>query len=573
MNIVKIIILLILISLKTNLVYGNFVKGITHLNKRPDAESKAIDGTLCALYPAVFLSTFIPAKIASAALCRSIMISSNPIGGGFAASMTCPPLSNKAASIAAKAATIAKYGIEKAIANSYGDSTKVINTTDFGMLIEGGKNANGNYKRLCKTQASKAFPQKDGTNYDLIVDLNSAYNFQQKRTDKINSSYNNNQSVYDYKTDNESGDDENQYNWQNTGPLHYYCYHPSLDSSTEYEKVITNIGGEQYLDFKYTASGEKIKSKIHNKIGLARIHKKSEIEDVIWLDANSCNNLGGKYTCAWQENGKICAQGVYCTGSKIPMIGVVEGNINSADSGATTKRSCGTIEGMDDDKYVDDYGLGKCSDCLCCDGSKEAGNYKSYCSDYNKNSSCKTTNIERSWSNCTSIHSTSIKQKKTNLLATKAMSKYCSVRNNSVINFSFIGRAVRCVEKTLNNVFYGKEDYLFPEKAIQGKQQEVRQRCLNNDPVDADGNCPQGFFNKIQKAVSNVLTFALILFIMFIGFSMLIAGGIDRKKFMVSVLQFSAVIYLSAVISDLNLSLHYIHNFLLYYLVGYSNQI
>jgi len=313
-------------------------------------------------------------------------------------------------------------------------------------------------------------------------------------------------------------------NWKYTGPLGDYCYKKEYDHTLEENTHIYNNG--------------------KSKIGIS--YKGGE---PVWISPQDCDSLatnsfeniiGGKRQfCAWTEGDEICADGVFCTGLIIGDILPIYGFVGDAErSPKHAKRNCG--DNPYTNELVDDYDNGRC-ECYCCTGSdknKDCNNVVTSCKTYN----------EKYRAHCVKRAMPS-EEVLNPLKAPKSLSIYCRLSTESGYkNFSFIGRTVRCISKTIENLYFGRED-----KIIRDANGEILIDQVTNSPQfinqcidgqqDSAGNCSKGLYLKMQKNFANIITIFLTLWIAVLGAKFLLGSGMTAAELSKAMLQLSVILY------------------------------
>ena len=116
-------------------------------------------------------------------------------------------------------------------------------------------------------------------------------------------------------------------------------------------------------------------------------------------------------------------------------------------------------------------------------------------------------------------------------------------------NFSFIGRTVRCISKTIENLYLGRED-----KIIRDANNEIIIDPKTNSPQfinqcidgqkDSSGNCSKGLYLKMQKNFANIIAILLALWITVLGVKFLLGSGMTAAELSKAMLQLSVMLYL-----------------------------
>jgi type IV secretory pathway VirB6-like protein len=126
--------------------------------------------------------------------------------------------------------------------------------------------------------------------------------------------------------------------------------------------------------------------------------------------------------------------------------------------------------------------------------------------------------------------------------APKIISSYCSndaivqdIYNKEVDSFS--GRAMRCIDQTIRNLFNGGYEVV-TNKRVTGY------KCIDDDSsVTTVAECSDGLLSQFQEFAKNIVTVILALSISFIGISVLLGGFNDIKKAAQYAIKFSLVLY------------------------------
>lgn len=328
-------------------------------------------------------------------------------------------------------------------------------------------------------------------------------------------------------------DDFGEYRgWTQTGPLGNYCYHEEFDHHLPKNEKIYNDGA--------------------GKIGISYAG-----QDPVWIEPEDCKKLktddfltmidADRIFCAWYEGDEICAEGVFCTslgiGDFLPIYGFV-GDPTRLSSEA--RRSCG--KDPYSDGSLDDFATNKRCECLCCDGSE---NYP-ICNELKKyDRSCKTYN-ERYYAHC--VKRPYVEEDINNPISPPVtVSAHCDMKVNAGYkDFPFSGKALRCFIKTVENIYFGREDvFVYDENGEYLVDQITlipvfNSRCING--LEDERGCIKAMYRIMQKNVEGVVTSFLIIWMFFFGISLLIdglgSGNIMKKgQFFLHIFKFSVVIY------------------------------
>lgn len=311
--------------------------------------------------------------------------------------------------------------------------------------------------------------------------------------------------------------DDNFY-WRKSGQLGDYCYKKEYDHTDAENEAIYNNG--------------------HGKIGISFKGK-----EPFWVAPFECVEKHGEHFCAWREGSYICAESVWCTGLVAGDVMPIRGFIGDPDD-TNAKRPCGKdpfSEAEEDDedyKLVDDFQDNKRCECHCCEGSDQFQE----CEFLSGNRSCMTLN-EKYRTNCIKIPP---KDEKINIAALPgSVSAYCySNVQSGYDDFSFTGKALRCFENTLKNIYFGYTDIYDDTVNNQGIVSDViiEKKCID-DLQDEDGSCTKSIYNMISSDLENFVSLILTLSIIFIGIRFTIGAGLKWGELVVQFLKIGFVLY------------------------------
>ena len=323
----------------------------------------------------------------------------------------------------------------------------------------------------------------------------------------------------------QSSDGEDR-NWEASGPLANYCYKEEYNHNLEENDDIYNQG--------------------NSKIGIS--YKGNE---PVWIEPEDCKTIetegldflgigADRVYCAWSEGDEVCSEAVFCTSLLIGDVMPIYGFVGDPDRlTSEARRSCGT------DPYtnnsVDDFIKNERCECFCCDGSKDNANN----CDSLPPRSCITYN-ERYNAHCI----------KKALPANNPVSPYdppptisahCSLDvNYGYSEFSFVGKAVRCFEKTMSNIYHGREDVY--EYDIEGNKildlygnPSFTNQCI--DGYKTDEVCDKAMYKKIQDNLENFVAIILTFWAFFLGVQFLMGKIPSIGEFALHIFKLGIVIY------------------------------
>lgn len=104
---------------------------------------------------------------------------------------------------------------------------------------------------------------------------------------------------------------------------------------------------------------------------------------------------------------------------------------------------------------------------------------------------------------------------------------------------AFVGRIMRCVEYTMNNVMFGSSEVVEDGELKYIKCNDTGQA------VDYQSQCKSGMLQKFQIGIKGLVTTLMILSVTLIGFNVLLGAGGDHKQILKQVFVFGLVGYFS----------------------------
>lgn len=306
--------------------------------------------------------------------------------------------------------------------------------------------------------------------------------------------------------------------WKKSGQLGDYCYKKEYDHTDPTNVDVYNKG--------------------NGKIGISYKGEKP-----FWVAPFECVEKYGKHFCAWREGSYICAESVWCTGLVAGDVMPIRGFIGDPDD-TKARRPCGqdpfSEYDEDDEDYlpIDDFQINKRCECHCCEGSDQFQE----CELLSGNRSCMTLN-ERYRANCIKIPP---KDEKINITSLPgSVSAYCySNVQSGYDDFSFTGKALRCFENTLKNIYFGYTDVYDDTVNDRGVVSDVviEKKCID-DLQDEDGSCTKSIYNMISSDLENFVSLILTLSIIFIGIRFTIGAGLKWGELVVQFLKIGFVLY------------------------------
>lgn len=306
--------------------------------------------------------------------------------------------------------------------------------------------------------------------------------------------------------------------WKKSGQLGDYCYKKEYDHT---DSTNTNV---------------------YNK-GVGKIGISYKGKEPFWVAPFECVEKHGEQFCAWREGSYICAESVWCTGLGAGDVMPIRGFIGDPDD-TNAKRPCGKdpfseIEEDDEDyELVDDFQINKRCECHCCEGS----DHFQECELLSGNRSCMTLN-EKYKANCIKIPP---KDEQINVATLPgSVSAYCySNVQSGYDNFSFTGKALRCFENTLKNIYFGYTDIYDDTVNDHGVVSDVviEKQCID-DLQDEDGSCTKSIYNMISSDLENFVSLILTLSIVFIGIRFTIGAGLKWGELVVQFTKIGFVLY------------------------------
>ena len=345
--------------------------------------------------------------------------------------------------------------------------------------------------------------------------------------------------------------------WDKTGPLSNYCYTPEFDHTLKknlYSKTDIYNGGEGKIGISY---------KGNKPVWIAP-------EDCKAVATNSFEQTFSpigieRQFCAWTEGDEICAEGVFCTGlilgDIMPIYGFVGDPVRRSNQ---AKRKCGRdpyigkkTEKVKNEKTgkeekieiatVDDFIQNKRCECYCCNGSDSGNPVYDGCGSFGGKKTCKTYN-ERYNAHC-------IKKPppdeifESPIIAPRTMSFHCKLAVKSgYTDFSFVGKAVRCVTKTIENLYFGREDVPLynssgkPILDINTGSPRFKNQCIDGKQ-DSDGECTHAFYRTMQENFAMVVSLILTLWMALLGIKFILGAGMSVAELTKAMLQLGVVLY------------------------------
>ena len=313
--------------------------------------------------------------------------------------------------------------------------------------------------------------------------------------------------------------------WEESGPLANYCYKQEFDHMDESNEIYNF--GESKIGISYNGN------------------------DPVWIAPEDCNtvdtesyiplSIGEKRIyCAWTEGDEVCAEAVFCTGLGVgdimPIYGFVGDPVRTQSE---ARRKCGNDPYSDN--IIDDFKNGKRCECYCCDGSKTG--YE--CGDLS-NRSCVTYN-ERYNAHCIK-KALPVVDPISPYMPPPTLSAHCNLDvNTGYKNFAFVGKAVRCFEKTMYNIYHGREDIF--ELNLEGEKildiygnPKFSNRCIDGLGSD-DSGCTKAMYKQIQSNLENFITIILTFWAFFIGLKFLMGQMNSKGEFLLNIIKLGIILY------------------------------
>lgn len=298
-------------------------------------------------------------------------------------------------------------------------------------------------------------------------------------------------------------------------------------------------------------------------------------DQYVWIDPYDCKeldvlgaNFAGlsfdltRWICAYEEDGQICADVVFCTSLEIiqfikyilpgmfffnKVSGYIADPVFDSDQGTRTCNK-NPWTGQNQDDY--NNGDGRC-ECACCPGN---ANQPSMCSNTVQDSSgntvsqdfaCTTYN-ERYRAHCIPRGKEDIDIDPP-VVAPTAVSAYCDA-NVSVgyTPFPLAGKLMRCFDKTINNVFYGTREIVSYDEDGQIKIEDgaivLEKQCVEGR-VNSAGMCDSSLLMKFMDAYKDIIRLMLVLFVTFIGVKMMMGANYAFPDLFKMIMKISLVTY------------------------------
>ena len=350
--------------------------------------------------------------------------------------------------------------------------------------------------------------------------------------------------------------------WTKTGPLANYCYNPAFDHTLKknlYSKTDIYNDGE-------------------GKIGISYQGNKP-----VWISSEDCKTVAtngfegafspigiARHFCAWIEGDEICAEGVFCTGLIFGDIMPIHGFVGDAvRRSSQARRQCGRdpylgkimekVTTKKDGKEVtekvevatvDDFIQNKRCECYCCNGSNSGNPVYDGCASFGGNKTCKTYN-ERYNAHCIKRPPPD-EEVESPIVAPRTMSFHCKLAVKSGYkDFSFVGKAVRCVTKTIENLYFGREDAPLynasgnPILDINTGSPRFKNQCIDGKQ-NSNGDCKHAFYRIMQENFAMVISLILTLWMVLLGIKFVLGGGMSVGELTKAMLQLGIVLYFVA---------------------------
>jgi hypothetical protein len=227
-----------------------------------------------------------------------------------------------------------------------------------------------------------------------------------------------------------------------------------------------------------------------------------------------------EYACAYDMDDMVCVDGVFCSfafGVQIEIsglgIGPIDGRINNGkdrtDSDTQSVADCKDLTGTDLEKLEN-------PGCRWCQAKDEngavTGKYV-----------CGYTYDPEYLAHC------AVKKQKLPDVGPafpRVISPYCTGKatlkgGDGFDSFAFSGRVMRCVEQTIDNIFWGKY------QTISSATGEIEsEKCLERQVTfSEDVGCQDGFFVRIQNTFRQTVMIILALFVTLLGVRVIMGSG------------------------------------------------
>ena len=293
------------------------------------------------------------------------------------------------------------------------------------------------------------------------------------------------------------------------------------------------------------------------------------------LSAGECKNMSGQLVCAYEVDDMICAEAVFCSinlmgiktsdrfvdyasnfidfsnidarvdngvdfynaGDKAEIIDCKyicdkEGNYRDPSPHKISAYNSGqwTLKNTDGKEIKKSIGEGGCFTDLTCQACYDV----SVCVDQENaklKPDCDPSDVEDNQAVCGYVYNPQYLAHCIPKTRTAYQGKYgfppiisphctgdAKVKDNFGMSVGgFAGRAMRCIDQTLSNIFYGTYNIVGIYDGID--DQVTGLRCINSgNIVTKASDCENGLFMRFQTYAKNIITLILILSLVFIGF-------------------------------------------------------
>jgi hypothetical protein len=320
------------------------------------------------------------------------------------------------------------------------------------------------------------------------------------------------------------------YYWKHSGPLGDYCYKEEYDHTLPKNKIFIGFAEDE-------ADLNKKKYDIYNN-GYGKIGISIRGKEPFWLAPYECTYKEGEHYCAWLEGSYICAESVWCTGLIGGDIMPIRGYIGDPEISSSARRKCGYNPFEGESETVDDFQVNKRCECYCCEGSD---NYQE-CDLLKGSRTCRTFN-ERYRTHCVKLPPKDEELPPSTLPGNVSAYCYSNVKSGYK-DFPFIGKAMRCFEQTLKNIYFGQTDSYNNDIGQDGVTSElvIKKICINN-LVNEDGTCTKSIYNLVRKDLENFVALILTLSLVLIGIRFTIAAGLSWGQLVIQFFKIGLVLY------------------------------
>lgn len=289
------------------------------------------------------------------------------------------------------------------------------------------------------------------------------------------------------------------------------------------------------------------------------------------------------FVCVYEEGDELCSEIVFCSGiiqayirtvqPMLQLFGMSQDDLNAIANSldfdripgrpqnayiasGSAKRECGEDPWTDKDRDdANPYTVnGNRCECTCCDNSEE---YEGCCGSDNQISSC----VDKSDLICDTFNERyryhcvpkvfPDEELPSPVALPSTISVYCDSNNEmGYLPFPFSGRIIRCLHKTLENIFYGYTDTVVydsetnkPLKHPDTNEYIYRKNCSDGGEIPADGYCSSSFITQLLGYLKGFVTTVLTLHVALIGVKILIGGQFNKKELFTFVIQVGFIGY------------------------------